>query len=252
MIQALNYTDFLCRPHRPEELQNEDGGGVVFSLAAHQVDMVRLLAGSRATRVRAVMGRWDPARPTEGAYRSLLWYEDGAFAFLTYSGYGRFDGDEWCGWTGEMGHAKSPETHGQARRLLGGVAFNEEEARLKAAGTYGGPAWEPPVPAEAAAAVAMHQHFGPVIVSCEHGYLRPMPDAAGVYGDSKCERIELPPPAVPCFKVIDKLAKAVLNGCKPLDDGPSAGAAREVCLALLRSAREGRDVELSHQVALRE
>lgn len=252
MIQALNYTDFLYRPRRPEELQTEAGGGVVFSQAAHQVDVVRLLAGSRATRVRAIMGQWDPARPTEGAYSALLWFEDGTFASLTYSGYGRFDSDEWCGWTGEMGHAKGHEAHGQARRRLAGVVSSEEEARLKAASTYGGPAWKPPVPAEAAAAAAMHQHFGPVIVSCEHGDLRPMPDAVWVYGDSKRERIELSSPAVPRFEVIDELADAVLHGCKPLHDGPWARATLEICLALLRSAREGCDVELNHQVSLRE
>lgn len=248
MIQALNYTDFLYRPRRPEELQTEAGGGVVFSQAAHQVDVIRLLAGSRATRVRAVMGQWDPARPTEGAYTALLWFEDGAFASLTYSGYGRFDSDEWCGWTGEMGSPKDPQAYGLARRRLASVASAEDEARLKAAGTYGGPAWKPPAPGNAAPA---HQHFGPVIVSCEHGDLRPMPDAVWVYGDSRRERIELPAPAVPRFEVIDELVDAVLHGAKPLHDGPWARATLEICLALLASAREGRDVELRHQVGLR-
>jgi phthalate 4,5-cis-dihydrodiol dehydrogenase len=249
MIQALNYTDFLYRPRRPEELQTEAGGGVVFSQAAHQVDVVRLLAGSRATRVRAVMGQWDPARPTEGAYTALLWFEDGAFASLTYSGYGRFDSDEWCSWTGEMGSPKDPQAYGQARRRLASAASAEEEARLKAAATYGGPAWKPPVPGTAAPA---HQHFGPVIVSCEHGDLRPMPDAVWVYGDSRRERIELPAPAVPRFEVMDELVEAVLHGTKPLHDGPWARATLEICLALLASAREGRDVELNRQVGLRE
>ena len=42
MIHAQYYTDFLYRPRRPEELATERGGGVVFSQAAHQVDIVRL------------------------------------------------------------------------------------------------------------------------------------------------------------------------------------------------------------------
>ena len=45
MIHAMQYTDFLYRPRRPEELDTERGGGVVFSQAAHQVDVVRLLGG---------------------------------------------------------------------------------------------------------------------------------------------------------------------------------------------------------------
>src|SRR5437899_592316 len=150
MIQALNYTDFLFRPRRPEELMTDEGGGVVFSQAAHQVDVVRLLAGSRVTRVRATMGAWDATRPTEGAYSAMLWFQDGAFASLTYSGYAHFDSDEWCGWTGEMGSPKDPEDYGAARRRLRTLASPGEEARLKAAGTYGGPAYKPALAASAA------------------------------------------------------------------------------------------------------
>ena len=250
MIQALNYTDFLYRPRRPEELQTEAGGGVVFSQAAHQVDVVRLLAGSRATRVRAVMGQWDPARPTEGGYTGLLWFEDGAFASLTYSGYGRFDSDEWMGTVGEMGNPKDLDAvYGQARRRLATVSDAAAEAELKAAGTYGGPAWKAPAPG--ASAQVHHQHFGPVIVSCEHGDVRPLPDAVWVYGNERRERIPLPAPAVPRFEVVDELVNAVLHGRSPLHDGPWARATLEICLALLASAQENREVELRHQVGLR-
>ena len=57
MIQAFNYTDFLYRPRRPEELDTTRGGGVVFSQAAHQVDIVRLLGGGVVTGVRALDGQ---------------------------------------------------------------------------------------------------------------------------------------------------------------------------------------------------
>ena len=50
MIHALNYTDFLYRPRRTEELDTSKGGGVVFSQGAHQVDIVRLLGGGRARK----------------------------------------------------------------------------------------------------------------------------------------------------------------------------------------------------------
>ncbi len=90
MINALNYTDYLYRPRRPEELDTSKGGGAIFNQAAHQVDMVRLVAGAPVTGVRAVTGSWDAARPTEGAYATLLTFANGAFASLVYSGYGRF------------------------------------------------------------------------------------------------------------------------------------------------------------------
>ena len=244
MIHALNYTDFLYRPRRPEELQTAAGGGVVFSQAAHQVDVVRLLAGSRVVRVRALLGSWDPARPTEGAYAALLWFDDGAFASLTYSGYGHFDSDEWCGWIGEMGARKSADDHGGARRRLASVQSPHEEARLKAASTYGGPTYRAPTSA-AGREPALHQHFGPVLVSCERGDLRPVPDGVWIYGDALREHRALAAPAVPRFEVIDELHAALVAGAAPLHDGRWARATLEVCLALLQSAREQRDVELS-------
>ncbi|MSQ63690.1 MAG: Gfo/Idh/MocA family oxidoreductase, partial [Betaproteobacteria bacterium] len=67
MITALNFTDYLYRPRRPEELDTPRGGGAVFNQAAHQVDVVRMLAGARAISVRASTGAWDASRPTEGA-----------------------------------------------------------------------------------------------------------------------------------------------------------------------------------------
>jgi len=247
MIQALNYTDFLFRPRRPEELMTDEGGGVVFSQAAHQVDVVRLLAGSPVVRVRAVLGAWDPSRPTEGAYSAMLWFEDGAFASLTYSGYAHFDSDEWTNWIGEMGNAKDADSYGSARRRLLTLQSPEEEARLKAAGTYGGPEYKPPAGQAAFRASALHQHFGPVIVTCDRADIRPLPSGVLVYGDELRQHHPLAAPAVPRFEVIDELVNAVAGGAHPLHDGQWARATLQVCLALLASGREGRDVELPVQ-----
>ena len=241
MIQALQYTDFLYRPRRPEELDTALGGGVVFSQAAHQVDVVRLIAGSAATRVRAMLGRWDKARPTEGAYSAMLWFEDGVFASLTYNGYGHFDSDEWCDWSGETGYAKSTEEYGQARKKLARVGSSGEEANLKNAATYGGPLFKA---AENKSAPLQHQHFGPIIVSCELGDVRPMPDSLLIYENYKKERRPLIAPAVPRFEVIDELFDALRNSKQPRHSGPWARATAEVCLAMLQSAKEGRDIAL--------
>src|SRR5258708_40362544 len=80
MITALNYTDFLTRPRRAEELDTAQGGGAVFNQAAHQVDIVRMLGGGRVKTVRAATGAWDATWPTEGAYSALLTFENSAFA----------------------------------------------------------------------------------------------------------------------------------------------------------------------------
>jgi phthalate 4,5-cis-dihydrodiol dehydrogenase len=242
MIQALNYTDYLYRPRRPEELMTAEGGGAVFSQAAHQVDIVRLLAGSRAVRLRASVGRWDPARPTEGAYSALIWFENGAYASLAYNGYGHFNSDEWTGWIGEMGDQTSPDAYGNARRRLATLASSNDEAKLKAAGTYGGSAYKPPR-ATADEPPRFHQHFGPVIVSCERADLRPLPDSIVVYGERR-ETLPLSRPTVPRAEVIDELYGAVVEGRPPLHDGEWAKGTLEICLAILKSSDAGADVLL--------
>src|SRR5258708_5173561 len=166
MINAMYYTDYLYRPRRPEELDTAQGGGAAFNQAAHHVDIVRLIGG-RATSVRALTGAWDANRPTEGAYAALITFASGAFASLTYSGYGHFDSDELQGWIGEMGQKKAPYP-GPSRRHF---ASAEEESSYKSARNYGGSAFRPPAPSAPA-----HQPFGMVLGSCEGADLRALPD----------------------------------------------------------------------------
>ncbi len=243
MITALNFTDFLYRPRRPEELETRKGGGVVFSQAAHQVDIVRLLGGGRVRGVRAVTGNWDKRRPTEGAFSALLSFENGAFASLTYSGYAHFASDELLDWIGEMGERKDPTRYGQARAGVAALSA-EEEAALKRTRTFAAGA------AVAAGAGRLHQQFGTVIASCERADLKPTARGVGIYANAEKRFEALPPPAVPRGEVIDELYDAVVHGRAPLHSGAWAMATLEVCLAILQSAREGRDVVLAHQVGL--
>lgn len=240
MIQALNYTDFLYRPRRPEELRTSEGGGVVFSQAAHQVDVVRLLMGSRVVRVRAVTGSWDPERPTEGAYSALVWFENEAFASLTYNGYGHFDSDEWMAGREKWGNEKNPLDYGSARGRLKLISSQADEIRLKNEGTYGGPSY---IPATVQAPVA-HQHFGPVLITCARADLRPMVNGTWIYGDQQGTHRPLDVPAVPRYEVIDEFYDAVRNGVPPLHSGQWARSTLMTCLALLDSARLGADVEI--------
>jgi phthalate 4,5-cis-dihydrodiol dehydrogenase len=242
MISALNFTDFLYRPRRREELDTRAGGGVVFSQAAHQVDIVRLLGGGLVDAVRAHTGDWDRERPTEGAYAALLTFAGGAFATLTYSGYGHFDSDEFMGGVSELGGSKGAASHGAARRALAVAADPIAEEAAKAARNYGGAAYREPPDALA------HEHFGLVVIACERGDLRPMPGGVHVYGDLEHRFESLAPPEIPRAAVLDELCDAALDGRPPLHDGRWGRATLEACLALLESARTGADVRLRHQV----
>jgi len=241
MINAINYTDYLYRPRRPEELDTLQGGGAVFNQAAHQVDIVRLIGGGRVASVRAVAGAWDANRATEGAYAAILTFEGGAFASLTYNGFGHFDSDEFQGWIGEMGQAKKADG-GRVRRHFDSL---QEEVAFKNNHNYGGAEFRTSVTNQAA-----HQHFGTVLVSCERADLRALPNGVMIYQEGSARLDALAPPEIPRAEVIDELYQAVVNGKAPLHNGVWAMATVEVLVAMLRSAREGTEVHLSHQVAL--
>jgi phthalate 4,5-cis-dihydrodiol dehydrogenase len=232
MISALDYTDFLYRPRRPEELDTAAGGGVFFNQAVHQVDILRLLAGSPVKSVRCSAGAWDPKRATEGAYSAHLCFAGGAFASAVYSGYAHFDSDELQGWIGEMGQKKDPDAYGTARKILSG-----DEMKLKNNRNYGGKEYRTTTP-------TAHQHFGLFVVSCDKADLRPLPNGVMIYADSEQRLERLPPPQVPRVEVIDELYSAVMQGARPLHDGAWAMATLQVCLAMLESSRRGKEIAL--------
>jgi phthalate 4,5-cis-dihydrodiol dehydrogenase len=245
MINALNFTDFLYRPRRPEELDTAKGGGVVFSQAAHQVDIVRLLAGAKAISVRAFTGNWDAARNTEGAYSAQIRFEDGSFASLTYSGYAHFDTDEFMGWSGELGQRRDAEvTYGRARLNLQKATMPADEVAMKNARAYGTAGRD----AFHVTGELAHNHFGFVVASCERADLRPLPTGVMVYGDTARHLDEIPPPKIPRAEVIDELYAAAMSGAAPLHSGEWGLATLEICLAILESGRTGSEVELRWQV----
>ena len=245
MISALNFTDFLYRPRRPEELETKAGGGVVFSQATHQVDIVRLLAGARAISVRAFTGNWDPSRRTEGAYSAQIKFEDGSFASLTYSGYAHFDSDELMGWRGELGERRDGDaSFGRARLALRNARSPAEETEMKnrrAYGRLGRSAF--PIDGDLA-----HNHFGLLIACCERADLRPTPHAVVVYGNETRHIEQLPAPTIPRAEVVDELYDAAVRGKPPLHSGEWGLATLEICLAMLSSAENGSEIELRYQV----
>lgn len=242
MVNSWSYGDFLYRPRRPEELDTAQGGGIVYNQVPHQIDMVRFLAGGLVRSVRSMVWTLDPERPTEGAHVTFLQFEDGAAASLVFSGYDYFDSDEFHFWIGESGERKPADGHGRARAALAQVSGPDAEAALKASRAAG------------AAQQWHHMHCGVTIATCAGGDLRPSADGVLIY--DRNGRRELPVPRGLAFPdkapVFDELCHAIESGKPPPHDGAWGKATMEASLAVLASARERRELRLSHQVPLRE
>ncbi|MBL8771559.1 MAG: Gfo/Idh/MocA family oxidoreductase [Phenylobacterium sp.] len=233
MVTSVTFTDFIYRPRRPAELDTRQGGGVVFSQAAHQVDVARRLVGDRVVAVRATTGIWDPARPTEGAYQAFLTFAGGASAALTYSGYGRYDSNALMGGIGETGEAVDVDAYAAARSRLGAAP----EAELKSSRAYG-------AAASAKGAPAGHEHFGFVLASCERADVRPTARGVEIYSETSRRTVDLPLGPAGRKRVIDELWTAVVKQAPVIHDGLWGAENLAVCLAILRASAEGREVEV--------
>lgn len=247
MINTWNYGAFLYRPRRADELDTARGGGIIYNQVPHQVDVVRLLGGGLVHSVRAATWRLDETRPTEGSYATFLRFASGAAATLVYSGYDYFDSDELHGWVGESGEPRPAGRHGAARRALRTINSTEAEESLKQANGYAAAGWHPAVSPE-----RRHQaHFGLLVVSCAGGDLRTTPDGFMVYDEEGAHEVTYPAdgPYPDRTTVLDELHRAVTAGVAPVHDAAWGAATMEVCTAILLSARENREVELTHQVA---
>lgn len=238
MVTAINFTDFLYRPRRPEELNSAKGGGILFNQVPHQVDVIRSLVDAPVVSVRAGATAADPGRPTEGVCSAFLQFANGCFATLVYSGQDGFDSDEWHDWTGEGGFTKMPDTGAARRRLRMLDASSEQDLRRDAFG-YGSSlsAGFPP----------RQPHFGSLIATCAHGDLRHSPEGVRIYSEAGEERVTVPvaPWRPGRGDVLESLRSAIADGVPPLPDGRFGRETLAVCLAIQRSAQQRREVALS-------
>jgi phthalate 4,5-cis-dihydrodiol dehydrogenase len=244
MINTWNYNEFMYRPRMKHELAMTRG--VVLNQGPHHVDVVRLIGGGMVRSVRAMTGIWDPAREWEGSYTCYLEFADGTPATLVYSGYGFFDTAELFDWVGEGGQHRPPETNLNVRKSLREVRTAEEEEQLKEGMRFGGKregefshVWS---------GARKQPFFGHTVVSCQKGDIRQTPDGLKIYGESEQREITLPAGSRGREAEVEELYDAVVKG-RPVFHGGRWGAATlEVCLAMLESAQQRKEIMLSHQV----
>jgi len=244
MINTWNYNEFMYRPRMKHELAMTRG--VVLNQGPHHVDIVRLIGGGMVRSVRAMTGIWDKAREWEGSYTCYLEFEEGTPATLVYSGYGFFDTAELFDWVGEGGQRRAPETNLTIRKNLREVRTPEEEELLKEGMRFGGKregefshVWS---------GERKQPFFGHTVVSCQKGDIRQTPDGLKIYGESEQREINLPAGSRGREAEVEELYDAVVKG-RPVFHGGRWGAATlEVCLAMLESAKQRKEIMLSHQV----
>jgi len=243
MINTWNYNEFMYRPRMKHELATSRG--VVLNQGPHQVDIVRLIGGGMVRSVRAMTGIWDSSRPHEGSYVCYLEFENGVPATLVYSGYGFFDTAEFFWWIGEGGQPRDPQTNPRARKMITAITNSREEELLKEQMRYGGlregelsHGWQGD----------RHQpFFGLTVVSCEKGDMRQSPDGLLIDGEEGKREIALAPGKRGREAEVEELYHAVADNRAVFHDGRWGQATLEVCLAILESARERREIFLSHQ-----
>src|SRR5262245_4754533 len=244
MLHNWCFTDWLYRPRNTEELDTRLGGGVTFRQGSHQFDILRFIGGGRVRSVRAMTGRGDAERPTEDAHVVYLEFEDGTPASAVYSGADHFHTTELAFGIGEQGQPVDPSAYGVARQRLLKVGSRDAELGLKRAVRYGGN--RTPRPSGPAPHASF---FGLTLVSCEKGDIRQSPRGLYLYGEDERREVPLSTEDTGRDAVVRELYDAVVNARAPLHGGRWGKANLEVCLAVLTSARERREVRLSHQTA---
>ena len=233
-IQILAFTDASIRRSRGGD--QSGGMPVPFGQAQHHAEIIRYLGGGIVRSVRAFVRQWLPEQPVPGYYTALLLLDDGTPATVTSNGYGYLHGNELVGW-GTPNSRFTPEERIILRNALKGRGDAVADKVVRRDGELR--TWLPNDP-------------GLVIVSCEGGDMRHSPEGIYVYDDDGCEDVPIgyAPQRRHCERELDELYDAVALNGPIFHSGAWGMATLEVCLAIVRSAEEDREIKLSHQIRL--
>jgi phthalate 4,5-cis-dihydrodiol dehydrogenase len=250
-LRALNiwsYSDWMLRPRTADELDLAQGGGIPYRQGPHQVDTVRLLGGGMLRSVRAQVGQWMPERPIPGAYSAFMEFENGTPASISHNGYGYFMGAELVPW-GEDRQRYTAEQRAAIRQQLrnGTRAETTEKQALRIGGEQEQIIFrrnepEPWVPEDMGMAIAsldradVRQSKYGIYVHSDEGK-RDIDIVAGRQMGVAQRRAEL-----------EELYEAVVGNQPLWHDGRWGMATLEVCLAIMDSARQRKEIMLQHQV----
>jgi phthalate 4,5-cis-dihydrodiol dehydrogenase len=249
-LHVMAYSDWMLRPRSSDELDFSQGGGVPWRQTPHQIDTVRVLGGGRLRSVRGTTGQWMPERPIPGYYSAYMEFEDGTPCTVIHNGYGYFLANELLPW-GSTKQRYTLDERVTVRKAMENGTRKEDDDKQDM--RIGGQAEreifrtnepEPWTPGD----------LGLVIASCDRGDIRHSAHGLFVYDDDGLHDIDLAGPT----GLAQRRAELVefydgIIGGKPLyHDGAWGMATLEVGLAIMESAKERREIQLTHQVAVAE
>jgi phthalate 4,5-cis-dihydrodiol dehydrogenase len=234
-IDTWNFNDWLQRPRLASEVDTRIGGGVCYRQGPHQIDIVRYLGGGLVSSVRAATGCADKNFTTEGDYTAFLQFENGARATVVFNGYGFFDIAELTWGIGEGGKRMTGTDRSRPGDRLTGPVDPDSKYR------------NPRTTEERAVRERADQSFfGLTVVACERGVIRQSP--AGIYVYTQGGREEISCAADQGRSAeLRELYESVAQDRPAFPDGCWGKATLEVCIAMLQSSNEHREIKLAHQ-----
>lgn len=254
-INLVAYTGWMLRPREAQEVDDSQGGGIVWRQAPHQLETIRWLGGGSVRSVRAVTGRWRPERPNgTGYFTAILEFEDGTPATIVYNAYGYYDTADLVKWGTDRGIEE--RTRQRQALLKGEIDESKEKETTRFGGIVDG---KPQIPWETGRSVVssrggpwMPGNQGVFIVSFERGDARAASEGLYVHDDAGLREVPIGHRRGEGMVFMDdeamELYNAVRHNQPMLHDGRWGMATAEVQWAILESARQRRDVQLAHQV----
>jgi phthalate 4,5-cis-dihydrodiol dehydrogenase len=220
-LQSLSsacHTDWHRRRRSPDDLDAEQGNGLVFRQGAHQIDIVRYVCGGQAESIfGTTFGGCDGA---ERGFSAQVGFAGEVHASLHYTGVGGFDSRLLTWGVGETASFDVPPTPPLTRYFV----LPDKES-----------------------AAPVSPMFGTTVATFAGGSAWLTPLGVLLFEDDRVAELSVAGEPSGWDAVLSEM-DAVLSGSPPVHSGEWGVATLEACLALHESARTGARVSLNHQI----
>jgi phthalate 4,5-cis-dihydrodiol dehydrogenase len=246
-VNAIAYTDWVIRPRTADELDPNQGGGLVYRQTPHQIDSIRLIGGGKVRSVRGAYGQWMKYRSIPGYYSVFLEFENGVTGVAIHNGYGYFVASELVPW-GDANTRYTPTERNEIRKAMAAGTRPEDAEKLSL--RIGGEAEQAIFRSARGPENWKPNDLGIVIVSCEFGELRQGPEGLYKYTDDGLVELMVDSDPLHRDQELEELYNAVRLGRPVFHSGAWGMATLEVGLAINESTKTHKDIVLSHQVEM--